>query len=554
MAAISSGHGRLKWRHVPLLVAVVGSLAGRPVDTATAAAPTGPAVPELRWSSCYQRFQCATVRVPLDYDRPRGALISLALIRLPASGPGAKIGSIFLNPGGPGGSGVDLVRDAGPALFSSEVRARFDLVGFDPRGIRRSTPLRCFESLREARAALPPFPFPVTPQEERIQVESDRAVAAACEDRGGPILNHMATADVARDMNLLRRAVGDRRLTYAGASYGSYLGATYANLFPKRVRAVIVDAVLDPIAWATGRRGESETLPFSTRVRADQGSWPTLKEFFRLCDRFAANCAFSEGDPQERFARLAERLRKDPVVVPDGQGGTIEVTYNLLVAVTLGAMYEPAVWPQLAELLAEVETLSRADAGASLLALRTRLGAFQNYPNFVEGGPGVACSETENPDDISAWPRAARESDEDFPYFGRPWTWFSSICLPWPGLDADRYMGPFDARTSEPVLIVGNTFDPATRYQGAVRLARLLPNSRLLTLDGWGHTALFRSACIDSYTNDYLLTSRVPPVGTVCTPDVTPFAQPAGQQARDSASQSPSAVLVPPVIRRAIGN
>jgi pimeloyl-ACP methyl ester carboxylesterase len=553
MAAISSGHGRPKWTVALLLVAVVGSFAARPVVTATAAPPAGPAVPQLRWSGCFQRFQCTTARVPLDYDRPRGALISLALIRLPASGPGAKIGSIFLNPGGPGGSGVDMVRDAGRFLFSDEVRARFDLVGFDPRGIRRSTPLRCFESLKDATAVLPPFPFPVTSEEESIQVESDRAVASACDSKGGPILDHMATADVARDMNLLRRAVGDRRLTYAGASYGSYLGTTYANLFPNRVRAVMVDAVLDPIAWATGRRGESDRLPFSTRVRSDQGTWPTLKEFFRLCDRFAANCAFSEGSPQERFADLARRLRKNPVTVPDGQGGTVQVTYNLLVAVTLGAMYEPDVWPQLAELLADIDNRAPADAGASLRSLRTRLGAFKKYPNFVEGGNGVACSETLNPDDISAWPKAARESDEAFPYFGRPWTWFSSICHPWPGLDADRYLGPFDARTSEPVLIVGNRFDPATRYQGAVRLARLLPNSRLLTLDGWGHTALFRSACIDAHTNDYLLTTRVPPVGTVCAPDVTPFARPAGQQRRETARQPSSAVLVPPVIRRAIG-
>jgi pimeloyl-ACP methyl ester carboxylesterase len=551
MATIASG--RLRWTSVLLLLAVVGSLSGHPVAKATAAAAAGPAVPELRWSSCYQRFQCATARVPLDYDRLRGPLISLALIRLPASGPGPKIGSIFLNPGGPGGSGVDAIRNAGPALFSPEVRARFDLVGFDPRGIRRSTPLRCFDSLKEAEAALPPFPFPVTPREESIQVQSDRALAAACAARGGPIQNHMATADVARDLNLLRRAVGDRRLTYYGVSYGSYLGTTYASLFPNRVRALVVDAVLDPIAWATGRRGESETLPFSTRVRSDQGAWPTLKEFFRLCDRFAANCAFSEGDPQERFARLTQRLRKDPVAVPDGQGGTVQVTYNLLVAITLSALYEPLVWPQLAELLAEIDTLSRADAGASLRVLRTRLGGFQNYPNFVEGGPGVACSETENPDNISAWSTAARESDEEFPYFGRYWTWISSLCHPWAGLDADRYMGPFDARTSEPVLIIGNSFDPATRYQGAVRLARLLPNSRLLTLEGWGHTSLFKSACINGHTNQYLLTSRVPPAGTVCAADVTPFAR-AETQASATREAPPSTVLIPPAIRRAIGN
>jgi pimeloyl-ACP methyl ester carboxylesterase len=553
MTSIASADGRRTWTRLLVLAAILGSLAARPVDAASAPAPSGTPVPNLRWSSCYGKFQCATARVPLDYDRPRGAKISLALIRLPASGPGPKLGSIFLNPGGPGGSGVDAVRNAGPVLFSKEVRARFDLVGFDPRGIRRSTPLRCFDSLREAVAILPPFPFPVTPAEERIQVQADRALAAACETRGGTILNHMATADVARDLNLLRRAVGDRQLTYYGVSYGSYLGATYANLFPNRVRALVVDAVLDPIAWATGRRGESETLPFTTRLRADQGAWPTLKEFFRLCDHFPGNCAFSAGDPQERYARLARSLRTDPVTVPDGQGGTVQVTYNLLVSVTLSAMYEPLVWPDLAELLAYLEAESQKSAGAALRTLRVRLGGFREYPNFVEGGIGVMCSETDNPDDITAWPRAAREADEEFPYFGRPWTWLSSICHPWPGRDADRYMGPFDARTSEPVLIIGNSFDPATRYQGAVRLARLLPSSRLLTFDGWGHGALFKSACIDKYTSEYLLTSDVPPVGTVCAPDVTPFAQPA-TQGRKAKKALPSAILIPPTIQRAIGS
>jgi pimeloyl-ACP methyl ester carboxylesterase len=193
----------------------------------------------------FEAFQCATAVVPLDYDRPKGKQITLALARLPAANPSRRIGSLFLNPGGPGGSGVDFVLEAGPFLYSDEVRARFDLVGFDPRGIMRSSPLRCYETFDEAIADLWPISFPVTRAEERLWVRSDRAIARACAERGGPILDHMSTANVARDMDLLRRAVGDRKLTYAGYSYGSYLGATYANLFPGKVRALVVDGVLD---------------------------------------------------------------------------------------------------------------------------------------------------------------------------------------------------------------------------------------------------------------------------------------------------------------------
>src|SRR5262249_10278640 len=154
----------------------------------------------------------------------------------------------------------------GKLLFSKQVRARFDLVGFDPRGILRGTPVRCFDSLADALGILTPYQFPYTRAEERQWEHSDRLLAAACAKHAGAIIDHMSTANVARDMDLLRQAVGDSQLTYAGYSYGSYLGTTYANLFPDKVRALIVDGVLDPIAWSTGRGNEAQTLPFSTRL------------------------------------------------------------------------------------------------------------------------------------------------------------------------------------------------------------------------------------------------------------------------------------------------
>jgi pimeloyl-ACP methyl ester carboxylesterase len=523
------------------------------VPAAIAVPAAAARVPQLHWTDCGDGFQCATARVPLDYDRPRGAQISLALIRLPAGDPAHKLGSIFLNPGGPGGSGVDLVRDAGRLLFSEQVRARFDLVGFDPRGIIRSTPLRCYDTLHQAIAdAFAPFPFPVTRNQERTWVRLDRNLARACAARGGPILNHMATADAARDMDLLRQAVGDKQLTYFGVSYGSYLGATYANLFPGKVRALAVDAIIDPVAWATGRGDQARTQPLFNRLRSAQGAYATLGEFFRLCDQGGDNCAFSQGNPRRRYAALAKRLLREPAQLPDGQGGTITVTYADLVAGTFGALYSPEAWPELAEVLQQLDTLTSPQAAATAVqALRARLRLQEDYPNFVEGFPGVMCSDSDNPDSIGAWTRAADASDRKTPYFGRLLTWISSICQPWPGKDTDRYSGPFAKATSNPVLVVGARFDPITRYQGAVRLAGLLPRSRLLTLDGWGHVSLPRSACINAHVSRYLLTTQVPPPGTDCPPDVVPFAQPASQT-QTASGPSESTVILPPVVRRAI--
>lgn len=326
------------------------------------------------------------------------------------------------------------------------------------------------------------------------QTRSNATVANACDERGGRIIDHMSTANVARDMELLRRAVGDAKLTYAGYSYGSYLGVTYANLFPDRVRALVVDGVLDPVAWATGRANQAATLPFSTRLRSDAEAQATLEEFFRLCDAGGETCAFS-GDSAARYAALADRLRAAPLEVILPTGETVVLTYADFIGTTLGAMYNSYSWPFFAELLAYIESQADPSAvGVRLSALWAALGLDREtvrYPNVVEGFPGVACSETANPDSFHAWQEAADSSEEQYGYFGRLWTFASSICAFWPAADAGRYTGPWDAVTANPVLVVENTYDPATRYEGAVVVDRLLPRSRLLTVHGWGHTSLF---------------------------------------------------------------
>jgi pimeloyl-ACP methyl ester carboxylesterase len=517
---------------VPLAVALLAiallALAARPGDAA--------AVSGVSWSSCYVRtgpFQCATVRVPLDYARPGGETIAIALTRLPATDPQRRIGSLFVNPGGPGGSGVDFVVGLGQELYTPEVRARFDLVGFDPRGIMRSSGLRCFGTPKQWPLALPPHVFPTTPAEEAQTAAADRTLNHACEARGTRVVDHMSTANVARDLDVLRRAVGDDKLTYAGYSYGSYLGTTYANLFPERVRALVVDGVIDPIAWSTGRGDEALTLPFSTRLASHASAQATLDEFFRLCDAAGPSCAFS-GGAAARFAALAARARQAPLQLVFPDGFTAELRYADLIGLTLSAMYSSTIWSPFAALLADIERYSSpAAAGASVQAFMSKYGS-SLYPNFVEGSPAVACEDSDNPRGYAAWSTAGAQADESS-YFGRAWTWAWSPCAEWKAMDPGRYMGPFTRTTANPVLVVGSRFDPATRYEGAVTVHDLMPSSALLTVNGWGHTSLFMSACADAAVERYLVDVATPPAGTSCNQDVDPFAA--------GAATTPAAVM-----------
>jgi len=499
----------------------------------TGGAQAAPGDPVAHWSPCYRDlgpYECALVNVPLDYDHPGRATIQIAMVRLPAADPDNRIGSLFLNPGGPGGSGVDFALQIAPVLYTPEVRARFDIVGFDPRGIMRSTGLRCFGNPRQWAGYLTDFVYPTSPAEEVIWEEADLFLVNNCDQRAGRILDHMSTADVARDLDLLRQAVGDDLLTYAGFSYGSFLGNTYANLFPDKVRAVVIDAVLDPIAWTTGAPGE-ENLPFTYRLRSDAGALATLNEFFRLCDAGGPNCAFS-GGAATRYADLVARLEANPLPIPMPDGSIFIFTETHLIGESLLAMYNSFSWPSFAEFLALIDMLAPpAEIGASLDAYWQEAGFVNKrgdpaYPNSVEGFPGVGCSDSDNPDNYAAWSAAAADAQANYGYFGPIWTWLSSACAQWPGSMASRYAGPFTANTANPVLVVGNLYDPATRYEGAVTVDGLLQNSALLTVAGWGHASLFLSQCADAVVADYLVNGTVPAPGTVCYQDYVPFTGP----------------------------
>ena len=526
---------------VALLLSVAAPATVAAQETATRHEPAT----TIDWEPCKVApgFDCARVTVPLDHDDPGGASIDLSVARLAATDQENKIGSIFLNPGGPGGSGTNFLFGAGPFLYSDEVRAHFDLVGFDPRGINRSRPLLCFDSLDEAFAGLPPFAFPMTPDEFTLEKAATEFLAAACGASRIRIRDHMSTADVARDMDLMRQMVGDEQLNYAGYSYGSFLGNTYVNMFPDKVRAVVIDGVLDPVDWTTGTGSEADTLPFSTRLGSSIGAQETLDEFFRLCDEAGPSACALAPDSSARFDALADKLLAGPIEIVDPFSGDVfPFTYADLIGSSLGPLYDSLSWPDHAAFLAFIEAgASPAVLGAALAATEAASGirTFQarpRYPNFVEGFPGVACSDSDNPDNYEAWPIAAAADEAANGYFGRLWTHASAPCWNWPGASDDRYDGPFTTATSNPVLVVGTTYDPATPIHGAVSADAMLPNSSLLTVEGWGHTSLFLSACADAAVSDYLLTGVPPAAGTVCAQDFSPFGSPTAPAAIDGSA------------------
>ncbi len=502
---------------VGLIVMVIALIS--PVQAQAATSPAVP-VPTLTWSDCGDGFQCTTAAVPLDYARPQDGTISLALIRLPATDQAHRIGSLFTNPGGPGGSGVDFIRQVGKT-FPAAIRARFDIIGFDPRGVGASTPVRCFDNVADQQAFFSQFGlFPVGPEEEQAYRQAYQQFDQQCEQLNARLLPHVSTANVARDMDLLRHAVGDDKLSYFGLSYGTYLGETYANLFPNRFRALILDGVLDPIDYSTGRDDQADNLTAFLRTRSNVGTYQTLRAFLNQCAAVGtSHCAFaadSAKDTAEKFDVLLHQILKQPIVIQTPQG-PITLTYALTVELVWESLYSSHGWPQLAAFLQALFQLSGLPPPDVVLQE-------PQYQNGREAQIANNCVDTNNPRNPFAYPAIAHKADERSPYFGAAWTYVSFPCAYWSVRDRARYVGPWNRDTASPILLVGTTTDPATPYRYAVTTSHELANARLLTLDGWGHTAFLQgSTCIDQYEAAYLIEGTLPPRGATCSPDSPPF-------------------------------
>lgn len=504
---------------ITVLLVLASALAAGPA----AASPSG-----VAWSTCPgygSQFQCGTVEVPLDYNDPNGATISISLIRLPATDPAHRIGSLFVNPGGPGASGVALVHWAATLVFPASVRARFDIVGFDPRGVQRSTGLRCVGNASQWGPAYTTFAWPTSSDRLQTWESADQFVADACAQRAGRIASHMSTANAARDLDRLRAAVGDPQLSYWGVSYGSYLGTTYANIFPGRVRAVVVDGIVDPVEWSTGN-GDGTTVPVTDRLGTAEAEQRGLDQFFQLCD--AGTCAFGPNS-SARYAALVDRVKPQPIPMTLPDGSTQQLDWTNLILATDGAMYDAGTWANFAQFLADVESGAPSDVlgrefanfGVDIPGFMAHRGTHGYIDEGFEPFYGVTCEDTTNPSSYTDWWSAAANS---IGYFGALWNWFSSECAVWPFKDPDRYTGPFDRPTANPVLIVGNQYDPVTSYTNAQKLAATMPDSRLLTEHGWGHASWNApSQCINQYVASYLIDKQLPPAGTICQQDHVPF-------------------------------
>ncbi len=489
--------------------------------------------PTIDWQACHPEsglpYFCGSVSVPLDHNAPEGEKLTLSLIKLSATASTGKIGSLFFNPGGPGNSGVDFVLGIGSSL-RPEIREKFDVIGFDPRGIGLSSPLVCFNGPVTAL----PFSFPRNPEEEALRADFDRTMASSCKTNGGSVLDHMSTANVARDLDLLRQAVGDSQLNYVGYSHGSFLGITYANLFPDKIRAMVLDGVVDPIAYTTGNGNEGYNLPVTTRFGIDKGAQATLNEFLRLCDQAGvAQCSFGDA-ATIKFDFLVGYLRMAPIHMIDPTKGPVDLTYDRFIETVISALASSSEWSLLASALNELYgTITNGSiytafrAGSAFSALTAALGSTPNPDDLTRAAQqfAVMCSDSINPDNHAAWSSAGEAAEANVGIFGRFAAWQSSPCAVWQGNDPDRYLGPFTQTTTEPILLVANRFDPITPYEGALQAHSLLPNSALLTLEGWGHTSLSLSSCVDQAVSSYLLTSKVPSTEASCQQDAAPFAE-----------------------------
>jgi pimeloyl-ACP methyl ester carboxylesterase len=491
---------------------------------------SAPAAAKLSWQPCanpaQKGFDCARTRVPLNYRHPRGAKIHLALIRHRATDPAHRIGTLFYEPGGPGTPGTTFFPSFAFNGFPAAVRARFDIVSWDARGVGDSTAVQCFASRDAEDRFFAGSPtrnvdgFPLGRGQMTTWIERYRGFGARCERRDGRLLRHVSTVDTVRDLNRLRERAGERKLNYLGMSYGTEVGAVYANMFPGRVRAMAFDGNVNPTAWSHPLRARNggRFLPFGLRSRADVASARTLRAFLDLCGREdTAHCAFSAGSPnatRQKFTRLLARL---PVHATAGQ-----TSYAQALSGTLHDLYFSAAWKGRAVALQRLW-----EGGPS--ALDARAGAAGSRPaSDVYAGEeqelATACGEVPSPR-AGAFPGIDAFSRARSGIVGPFWAWDYEPCSTWPVRSAQRYTGPWDRRTANPVLVVNNTFDPATPYRGGLAMSRQLARARLLTREGYGHSTLVNpSSCVQRYESRYFIKGVLPPKGTRCKPDQHPFA------------------------------
>jgi pimeloyl-ACP methyl ester carboxylesterase len=474
-----------------------------------AARPSASAGPQsARWTACDDvaeqvsgrqdalfSYSCATVRVPQDWRHPGGDTFAVALIRARAKDQANRIGSLLVNPGGPGASGVELAVHL-TAVLPTVVLRRFDVVGFDPRGVGRSTRLDCIpDRVKDALAAADPDPE--SQQAFDAQVGLWREAASRCQRLYGERLGLFSTEQTARDLETLRRAVGDAKTTYLGYSYGSLLGAVYAHLFPTRVRALVLDGAVDP-----------QSGPAESAERQAAGFERAFRDFAAACRQQGSRCPAGP-DAVSTLRRVLAEVARQPLRTADGR----QVTDGHVVTAVAAALYAQSEWTRLARALAA----ARAGDGGPVLRLADEYNTRRDdgtYTDLLDAFTAVTCADEATPPTVAQVRRLQAEWRARHPLFGAPLAMSLVACAVWPAPHDPYPTGP--ARGAPPILVVGTTGDPATPYENTPKLARVLGTGVVLTWDGEGHTAYPQTRCVVAAVDAYLLALQVPSARRTC--------------------------------------
>jgi pimeloyl-ACP methyl ester carboxylesterase len=477
--------------------------------------------PALKWKACGDapNVQCTTVAAPLDYDHPNGDKVKLFVAKSPATGK-PRLGSLFLNFGGPGASIADFIEAAGADGFPV-LNEHFDLIGMDPRGVGQSSPaIDCKVNQETTGIYSEPFTTPLNLNANALLGKVSRYISRCIALNRSGILAHVSTANVARDMDLLRRALGEPKLNYVGFSYGTFLGATYASLFPRNYRAMVLDGAIDADTYIN--------RPMNYLIEQSNGFERALGRFFQACAHDQTAClGFGGGDPWDEFDQLIDRANAAPIPAAGYTPDPRPIDGDDVIAAATIPMYVKPLWPALAQALAA------ADHGdGSLIRQFTDEFFYGRDPDTGQYSNGSDLYFTLTADEQ----RYTRDLGTYFDGGERSWATFDHFYWNagyvelnyglWPIHDRDAFYGPFHVPNSASTpLIVATTYDPATVYRGSLLLQRELGNARLLTMRGDGHTAYGNgSDCIDTTIERYVNTLALPPAGTSCKQNV-PFEQ-----------------------------
>lgn len=451
---------------------------------------------KITWRDCDQGFECTSVRVPIDWAAPSGATLDLAVIRRKASGH--RIGSLLMNPGGPGASGVDWVRQAASG-YGSSLRSSFDLVGWDPRGIGGSSQLKCLPN-EQLDAFVSSDPTPDDATERQKLIDDTKQFASGCKLRSGELMKHVDTLNTVKDMDVLRALLGDKTLSYFGASYGTFLGAWYAQTFPWRVGRLVLDGAVDPSLDAKGYI-DGQAMGFARAIEA------------YMTDCLAQrDCPFrgSLNDAESQLGDIIERSDQQPLPTASKR----ELTQALLITGVVQGMYSDRLWHSLNEAL----TQAMQGDGTGLLALadqyyeRDKNG---QYGAVLQSNGPIYCLDHPETRTIEQIAADAVDLQRRYPPLGSSMGWSAMSCRNWP-VRAVLTPQRLTAQGAAPILVVGSTGDPATPYEWAKALASQLSSGRLITREGFGHTGYGESTCIDTAVDQYLVSGKLPDEGTVC--------------------------------------